>query len=354
MIGRTRFLSVIWFQVSAIDDGWALRLRFDERSQVDHSAQPFDLQRLHDHRASSAIAARRETCYPKPMSSLLRSLISSRRGALVMGVCNRTPDSFSDGALCLDDAAADKHVRRLVTEGAQIIDIGAESTRPGAESVDAAEQIRRIGLSIRNARAYGVLVSIDTTSPAVAAWALAEGANIVNTVSLEPAEELGALAARSGASLVLTHARGSMTAMQGFSVYEAAAYGDVVADVAREWTAAANLAIAAGLPREDILLDPGLGFTKNAQHSIELCRRLGELCALGFPILVGPSRKSFLARIAARDDAPLAPPTERIGGTIAALLACVRRGAAIVRMHDVHAAVQALAVASAIDREVNA
>jgi dihydropteroate synthase len=283
------------------------------------------------------------------MSSVLRSLISSRRGALVMGVCNRTPDSFSDGALFLDDASAEKHVLELVAEGAQIVDIGAESTRPGAEAVDASEQIRRIGSSIRKACALGVLVSIDTTSPDVAAWALEEGASIVNTVSLDPADELGALAAKAGAALVLTHARGSMTTMPGFSVYDDAAYGDVVADVAREWTAAADRALAAGLSREDLLFDPGLGFTKNARHSIELCRRLGELCALGFPVLVGPSRKSFLARIAAGDHGPLAPPNERLGGTIAAVIACVQRGAAIVRVHDVQATVQALAVASAIE-----
>ncbi len=266
-----------------------------------------------------------------------------------MGVCNRTPDSFSDGALYLDDAAAHARVLELVAEGAQIIDIGAESTRPGAAAVDAAEQIRRIGTSIRTTCELGVLVSIDTTLPEVAAWALDQGASIVNTVAMEPAAELGALAARANASLVLTHARGSMTTMQGFSVYDDAAYDDVVTDVVREWTAAANQALAAGLSREDLLLDPGLGFTKNARHSIALCRRLGELCALGFPVLVGPSRKSFLARIAAREGAPVAPPTERIGGTIAAVLACVRRGAAIVRVHDVAAIVQALAVDRAIE-----
>lgn len=266
-----------------------------------------------------------------------------------MGVCNRTPDSFSDGALYLDDAAARARVLELVGEGAQIIDIGAESTRPGAAAVDAAEQIRRIGDAIRTTCELGVLVSIDTTLPEVAAWALDEGASIVNTVAMEPAAELGALAARAGASLVLTHARGSMTTMQGFSVYDDAAYGDVVSDVVREWTAAANQALTAGLSREDLLLDPGLGFTKNARHSIELCRRLGELCALGFPVLVGPSRKSFLARIAAREGAPPAPPSERIGGTIAAVLACVRRGATVVRVHDVAAIVQAMAIDTAIE-----
>lgn len=285
------------------------------------------------------------------MASVLRSLISTRRSAIVMGVCNRTPDSFSDGALFLDDVSADAHIRKLVVEGAEIVDIGAESTRPGADVVDAAEQIRRIGSSIRQACALGVLVSIDTTSPAVAAWALQEGASIVNTVSLDPAEELGALAARAGAALVLTHARGSMTTMQGFSVYDDAAYGDVIADVTREWMAAADRALAAGLSREDLLLDPGLGFTKNARHSVELCRRLGELCALGFPVLVGPSRKSFLARTAAKDErSVLAPPNERLGGTIAAVLACVHRGAAVVRVHDVQATVQALAVAAAIEQ----
>lgn len=266
-----------------------------------------------------------------------------------MGVCNRTPDSFSDGALYLYDAAARARVLELVGEGAQIIDIGAESTRPGAAAVDAAEQIRRIGDAIRTTCELGVLVSIDTTLPEVAAWALDEGASIVNTVAMEPAAELGALAARAGASLVLTHARGSMTTMQGFSVYDDAAYGDVVSDVVREWTAAANQALTAGLSREDLLLDPGLGFTKNARHSIELCRRLGELCALGFPVLVGPSRKSFLARIAAREGAPPAPPSERIGGTIAAVLACVRRGATVVRVHDVAAIVQAMAIDTAIE-----
>ncbi|MRG94110.1 dihydropteroate synthase [Polyangium spumosum] len=267
-----------------------------------------------------------------------------------MGVCNRTPDSFSDGGRFLDDAAAARHVRGLVIEGAHILDIGAESTRPGAEPVDAAEQIRRIGGLVRESAALGVVVSIDTTSPDVAAWALGEGARIVNTVSLEPAAELGALCASFGASLVLMHCRGSMTDMRGFSIYDDDAYGDVVADVSREWTAAAERAIAAGLPREDLVLDPGLGFAKNTKHSIELCARLSELVALGFPVLVGPSRKSFVARAATTPDAKaLAPPGERLGGTIAAVLACVARGAAIVRVHDVAVVVQALAVAAAID-----
>jgi dihydropteroate synthase len=266
-----------------------------------------------------------------------------------MGVCNRTPDSFSDGGLYLDERAAEAHVRTLLAEGADIIDIGAESTRPGASPVNEGEQIARIGPLVRASVAMGALVSIDTTSPVVAEHALREGARIVNTVSLEPAAELGALASRSGAALVLMHSRGSMSEMRGYSVYDDDAYDDVVADVGREWRSAADRAMAAGLGREELVLDPGLGFAKNARHSMELCARLGELVALGFPVLVGASRKSFVARAAAAGkEAPLAPPAERLGGTIAATLACVARGAAIVRVHDVAPVRQALGVMAAI------
>ncbi|UQA63629.1 dihydropteroate synthase [Polyangium aurulentum] len=266
-----------------------------------------------------------------------------------MGVCNRTPDSFSDGGLFLDETAAEAHVRTLLAEGADIIDIGAESTRPGSSPVAEDEQITRIGPLVRASVAMGALVSIDTTSPVVAEHALREGARIVNTVSLEPAAELGALASRFGAALVLMHSRGSMSDMRGYSVYDDNAYDDIVDDVAREWRSAADRALEAGLSRDELVLDPGLGFAKNARHSIELCARLDELCALGFPVLVGASRKSFVARAAsAGKDAPLAPPAERLGGTIAATLACVARGAAIVRVHEVAPVKQALGVMAAI------
>jgi dihydropteroate synthase len=273
-----------------------------------------------------------------------------------MGVCNRTPDSFSDGGLFLDDAAAETHVQALLAEGADIIDIGAESTRPGSSPVSDDEQITRIGPLVRASVAMGALVSIDTTSPAVAEHALREGARIVNTVSLEPAAELGALAARFGAALVLMHSRGSMSDMRGYSVYDDAAYEDVVADVKRELHAAADRAMNAGLHREALVLDPGLGFAKNMAQSLELCRRLDDLVDLGFPVLVGPSRKSFIARAAAsaQNDATLAPPSQRLGGTIAAVLACVRRGARIVRVHDVAPVRQALLVDRAILSSVRA
>ena len=266
---------------------------------------------------------------------------------MLMGVLNCTPDSFSDGGLFGDEAAAVARAAALHAAGAAVIDVGAESTRPGSAPVSARDQLARLGGIIRKIAATGALVSIDTTLPEVAEHALAEGAVAVNTVSLTPAAELGAVAARHGAALVLMHSRGAMSAMKGFSVYADEAYGDVVGDVGREWSEAAGRAMAAGLPRESLVLDPGLGFAKNARQSIELCARLGELCALGFPVLVGPSRKSFLARTAA-PEGPLVPPDERLGGTIAAVLACAARGAAIVRVHDVAAAAQALAVDAAI------
>ncbi|WP_434043477.1 MULTISPECIES: dihydropteroate synthase [Sorangium] len=282
-------------------------------------------------------------------------LLERRRSVVIMGVLNRTPDSFSDGGRFENEQTALAQIDAMLSEGADMIDIGAESTRPGAQPVPDDEQIARIGGSVRDAVKRGALVSIDTTSPAVAARALDDGAAVVNTIALDSAAELGALCARRGASLVLMHSRGPMSAMAGFSAYPDDAYRDVVADVAREWSSAAARALDAGLPQGELVLDPGLGFAKNARQSLELCARLDELCALGFPVLVGPSRKSFLARAAASErgaaggDA-LAPPSERLGGTVAAALACAARGAAAVRVHDVGPVRQALDVMRAIER----
>jgi dihydropteroate synthase len=277
---------------------------------------------------------------------------------ILMGILNRTPDSFSDGGRYLDDAAALARVDAMLAEGAAIVDVGAESTRPGSRAVPAAEQIERLGEIVRDAVKRGAIVSIDTTSPEVAERALRDGATVVNSVELEPAAELGELAAAHGASLVLMHSRGSMTDMAGFSVCAEDAYGDVVADVAREWSSAAERAQKRGLPREDLILDPGLGFFKNARQSLELVARLDELCRLGHPVLVGPSRKSFVARAAVGAGAPVPspppspetsrPPAQRLGGSIAAAFAGAERGAAIVRTHDVAETRQALAVAAAI------
>ncbi len=268
----------------------------------------------------------------------------------MMGILNLTPDSFSDGGLFIDEAAARAHIDSMVAEGADIIDIGAESTRPGAPRVPSSEQLRRLGPCVQYAAKTGALVSIDTTLPEVAAFALREGASIINSVSLEPAAELGALAAEHNAALVLMHCRGAMSEMPGFSAYADDAYRDVVSEVASEWKAAAEKAQNAGLPAQDVVLDPGLGFAKNARQSLTLCARLDELVALGYPVLVGTSRKSFLAHaVRASDDAPLVPPSERLGATIASVLACAARGASIARVHDVLEVRQALAFMGALD-----
>lgn len=273
-----------------------------------------------------------------------------------MGVLNRTPDSFSDGGAFLDEDAAARRAREMRAQGADILDVGAESTRPGAPPIADEEQIARLGRTIERAVQDGAIVSIDTTSPRVAAHAIEQGASIVNCVDPARAAELGALAAKSGAALVIMHCRGSMTAMQGFSAAADATYEDVVADVATELRAAAQRAIDAGLAKEEIVLDPGFGFAKNARHSIALAANLEAIGALGFPLLVGPSRKSFLAHAAAAEDraaggtGELAPADQRLGGTIAAILACAARGARIARVHDVIEARQALAVWSAINK----
>jgi len=262
-----------------------------------------------------------------------------------MGVLNVTPDSFSDGGLYLDPQAAKRRVDELIRLGADIIDIGGESTRPGAPPVAPESQIARIEHAvIYAAQERRAVVSVDTTSPQVAAHALALGASIVNDVSCLADPALARVVAAAGASLILMHARGSMTDMRGFSDAPGDAYTDVVDDVRREWSAARERAVAEGLDTRDIVLDPGLGYMKNAAHSIELLRRLGELASLGARILVGPSRKSFIAKTVGTDVAP----TERLGGSIAACLAAVDRGAAILRVHDVFEVRQALTIHRAI------
>jgi dihydropteroate synthase len=262
-----------------------------------------------------------------------------------MGVLNVTPDSFSDGGLYLDGPSAKRHVDELLSAGADIVDIGAESTRPGAPPVPAAEQIARIEQAlVYAARERHAVVSVDTASPEVASYALSEGASIVNDVSCLADDELARVVARAKGSLVLMHARGSMTQMRGFSDAPGDAYGDIVEDVRREWTAARDRAVRLGVDAGAIVFDPGLGYMKNAAHSLELLRRLGEFESLGVPVLVGPSRKSFIAKAASRD----AAPSERIGGTVAACIAAAERGAAILRVHDVFAVRQALDVHRAI------
>jgi dihydropteroate synthase len=265
--------------------------------------------------------------------------VRRQRGAALMGVLNVTPDSFYDGGRYASDAEARAQIDRLLAEGADIIDIGAESSRPGAEAVPADVQLERMSGAIRHAAARGAVISVDTTSPEVAAKALALGATIVNDVSCLADAELARVTARHGATLVLMHARGPMRKQAGFSVYPESGYGDVVADVRAEWRAARDRAVTAGLAPADVWLDPGLGFAKNARQSFELLGRLDELAAEGVPVVVGASRKSFLASLDG------SPPARRLGGTIAAGLLAVERGAAVLRVHDVWDARQALDVA---------
>ncbi len=259
-----------------------------------------------------------------------------------MGVINATPDSFSDGGQFFDERAALQRVDDLLVQGADIIDIGGESTRPTSSPVPAEEQVRRVIGIVRHAVAQHAVVSIDTTDPKVARVALEAGASIVNDVScLRDGDDLARAAAEAGASLIIMHAREPMSRMPGFSLCPEDTYGDVVADVASEWKSAAQRARTAGLRSDDILLDPGLGFNKNARHSNELVARLDELVALGWRVVVGPSRKSFLAAEVRTD------PHQRLGGTIAACLACAARGAQVLRVHDLLEVRQALAVARA-------
>lgn len=257
-----------------------------------------------------------------------------------MGVVNATPDSFYRAGRSESQAAAVARVDQLRDEGAEIADIGGESSRPGAEPVAPEEQIARIEPAVARAVASARLqVSVDTTSPLVAERMLAIGAVLVNDVSCLADSDLARVTARAGATLILMHTRGALGSMAGFSDYPDDAYEDVVTDVRREWSEARERAVAAGMPRERVWFDPGIGFGKNAQQSFELLRRLGELRDLGVPLVVGASRKSFIRAV---DDVG---PEERLGGTIAACLWCAAQGADVLRVHDVRAVRQALSVA---------
>jgi len=254
-----------------------------------------------------------------------------------MGVCNVTPDSFSDGGQHFSYADACARVDALVGEGADFIDIGAESTRPGAKPVPPEEQLARMLEVVRYAATRGA-VSVDTTSVVVADACLDAGAIAVNDVSCLKDLALADVAAAARATLILMHARGSQTDMRGFSEYPDEAYPDVVRDVIAEWNVAAERAIERGVRRTELVMDPGLGFSKNAVQSAELLRNTRALVReVGVPVLVGASRKSFLTLVD-KD----AAPSLRIGASIAASMHAAQGGASILRVHDVRAARQAI------------
>jgi dihydropteroate synthase len=260
-------------------------------------------------------------------------------GPFVMGILNVTPDSFSDGGRHLDPEAAVARALELAAQGADLLDVGGESTRPGAAPVTVEEEIRRVVpvLERLRDRGYPLPISVDTSKPEVALAALRAGAALVNDVRGLADPRLAAVVAEAGAPVVLMHMRGTPADMQSRAVY-----GDVVAEVAQELVQALERAAAAGVPAERTLLDPGLGFAKTAEHSLTLMKRLRELRVLGRPLLVGPSRKSFIGKVAG------APVEDRLPGTLAAVAACVLAGAEFLRVHDVAPARQAALLAAAV------
>lgn len=255
-----------------------------------------------------------------------------------MGVVNVTPDSFSDGGLYLDPERAIEHGRELAAAGAEILDVGGESTRPGAEEVPAAEELRRVGPVIAGLAGGGAAISVDTSKRPVAEAALDAGATIVNDVTaLRGDPGLAGLCAERGATVVLMHMLGTPRTMQ-----DEPRYGDVVAEVKSFLAGRVEAARAAGIAEERIWLDPGIGFGKTVEHNHELLRRLRELRELGRPLVIGTSRKSFIGRVDGSD------AEHRLGGTIASSVLAAAEGAEVLRVHDVAEAGQAMAVAGAI------
>jgi len=268
-------------------------------------------------------------------ANVLERLLAKAR-PLVMGVLNITPDSFSDGGRYLDPQAAIVHARRLAAEGADILDVGAESTRPygGAVRISLEEERARLAPLLSDVVALGVPVSIDTLKAAIAAWALDLGAAIVNDVwGLQGDADMARVVAEHQAPVVIMHNR--------MSVDPAI---DIVAEVTDFFRRSLDIAARAGIPRQRIVLDPGIGFGKTAEQSLTCIARLDAWREFGVLLLVGASRKRFIHSVAPSE------PMDRLGGSLAAHLLAVENGATIVRVHDVAATAQALAVASAIRR----
>lgn len=259
---------------------------------------------------------------------------------LVMGVLNVTPNSFSDGGrfLLKDDAIA--HGRRMRDDGADIVDIGGESTRPGASTVEESDELARVIPVVSALAAEGIAVAVDTRKPAVMRAAIAAGAAMINDVAALQAPGAIEACAASGVGVCLMHMQGEPQSMQA-----APAYDDVVMEVRDFLEKRANDCIASGIARERIVIDPGFGFGKTLAHNLALLRSIPTLAATGFPVLAGLSRKSSLGRITGRNI------DERLAASIAAALAAVARGAAILRVHDVRETVDAVKVWCAIDRD---
>lgn len=267
----------------------------------------------------------------------------------VMGILNVTPDSFSDGGRYEKPEAALLQVRHMLADGAAIIDVGGESTRPGATPVSEQEELDRvIPVVARIAREFDVCISVDTSSPRVIAEAAAAGAHLLNDVRALQRPGAVAAAAATGLPVCLMHMRGEPGNMQA-----APRYTDVVAEVMAFLTQRIDAGVAAGISRERLLVDPGFGFGKSYDHNLALLRRLDEFAALGLPVLVGLSRKSMIGQMLANAGVPR-PIEARMQGSVAAAVLAARKGAKILRVHDVAATADALAVWAAVEECVQA
>ncbi|MGV9275836.1 dihydropteroate synthase [Streptomyces griseosporeus] len=263
----------------------------------------------------------------------------------VMGVVNVTPDSFSDGGRWFDTTAAVKHGLDLVAEGADLVDVGGESTRPGATRVDEAEELRRVIPVVRGLASEGVVVSVDTMRASVAERSLAAGAALVNDVSGGLADpRMVPAVADAGAPFVVMHWRGFL---EGGNV--AGVYDDVVREVVDELHARVEAVLAGGIAPDRIVVDPGLGFSKNAEHDLSLLAHLDRLLGLGHPVLVAASRKRFLGRVLAGPDGAPPPARERDAATAAVSALAAHAGAWAVRVHEVRATADAVRVAHAVE-----
>jgi dihydropteroate synthase len=290
----------------------------------------------------------------KPLKALMtrswhirnRSLAIGPR-TLVMGILNVTPDSFSDGNLFLAPDTALTHARQMIDEGADIIDIGGESTRPGGEPVSADEEIERvIPIIAELTKQTDTPVSIDTTKSEVARAAVEAGASIINDISaLRFDFYVADVAAQSGAGLVLMHSRGTPATM-----HRLPPVADIMQEVVNSLKSSIKMAERRGVERERIVIDPGIGFGKSQEQNLELIAKLDQLCGAfpDLPLLIGTSRKSFLGRILSDDDGNAAPVDERTHGTMASIAAAVMHGAQIVRVHDVKATVETIRTVDAI------
>ena len=273
----------------------------------------------------------------RPAWRVRGGMLDPGRAALIMGVVNVTPDSFSDGGRFFSPARAAVQGRRLREEGAHIIDVGGASTRPGAEEVAEDEELRRVAEVVRELAAEGALVSIDTCRPRVAEACLEAGAAAVNDVTALAADGMARVCAETGAGVVLMHMQGDPRTMQ-----IRPRYGEVVTEVRDFLRSRVAAAEEAGVDRRAIVVDPGIGFGKTLSHNLELLAGLGSLAADGRPVAVGVSRKSFLGRITGR------PVEDRDTASAAAAALAVRNGASVIRTHNAAAAVDAAAVAYAM------